>query len=83
MTYQYNLTTDDGTDRETLNDRLADLTLTTTQETRQFTERNTELTDEPTEYRATVYLADTEPLEDADAELKSVVEDAESATIHP
>ena len=81
MTYQYNLTTDDSTDRETLNDRLAKLTLTTIQETREFTERNTELTDEPTEYRATVYVADTEPLEDADAELKSVVEDAESATI--
>ena len=81
MTYQYTLTTDDGIDRETLNDRLADLTLTTTQDTRQFTERNTELTDEPTEYRATVYLADTKPLEDADSELKSVVEDAESATI--
>ena len=81
MTYQYNLTTDDSTDLETLNDRLADLTLTTTQDTRQFSERNTELTDEPTEYRATVFLADTEPLEDADSELKSVVEDAESATI--
>ena len=81
MTYQYTLTTDDGTDRETLNDRLTDLTLTTTQDTREFTERNTELTDEPTEYRARVYLADTEPLEDADSELKSVVEDAESATI--
>ena len=81
MTYQYTLTTDDGIDRETLNDRLADLTLTTTQDTRDFTERHNELTDEPTEYRATVYVADTEPLEDADSELKSVVEDAESATI--
>ena len=81
MTYQYNLTTDDGTDRETLNDRLANLTLTTTQETREFTERNTELTDEPTEYRATVFVADTELLEDADAKLKKVVEDAESASI--
>ena len=81
MTYHYTLTTDDGIGLETLNDRLADLTLTTTQETRQFTERHNELTDEPTEYRASVYVADTEPLEDADAKLKSVVEDAESATI--
>ena len=81
MTYQYTLTTNDSTELETLNDRLADLTLTTTQGTRQFSERGTELTDEPTEYRATVHVADTEPLEDADAELKSVVDDAESATI--
>ena len=84
MARHYRLTTTDSTASSTeFNNDLGALGLSTvlTDHDQTFSERGTELTDEPTEYRATVFVADTEPLEDADAGLKSVVEDAESATI--
>ena len=77
MARHYRLTTTDSTASATeFNNDLEALGLSTvlTDHDQTFSERGEQL-------RADVYLADTEPLEDADAELKSVVEDAESATI--
>ena len=77
MARHYRLTTTDSTASATeFNNDLEALGLSTvlTDHDQTFSERGEQL-------RADVYLADTEPLEDADSELKSVVEDAESATL--
>lgn len=81
MAHQFTITTGTDASLSTLNDSLSATTLerVLTDRDQTFSERET--TDGTTEYRATVYAADTEARADVLADLESVVTEATTATI--
>jgi len=81
MTHQFTITTGTGASLSTLNDSLSATTFQRVLTARDQTFSYRETIDGTTEYRATVYAADTEARADVLAELESVVADATTATI--